>query len=129
MVFLFLIDNVPFQSAPPVRGATGRAMGIRLAYKVSIRAPREGSDMSFGKTRCANDVSIRAPREGSDGTRKHGNLRNWLFQSAPPVRGATLGGGWLGRTIAVSIRAPREGSDYAGNHCPAQVLRFNPRPP
>ena len=34
--------------------------------KVSIRAPREGSDLASCHSSWLEDVSIRAPREGSD---------------------------------------------------------------
>ena len=55
-----------FQSAPPVRGATVRLLHMQLAFKVSIRAPREGSDLGSCRAVVLARVSIRAPREGSD---------------------------------------------------------------
>ena len=83
-------SSAQFQSAPPVRGATiGHGRRDALG-KVSIRAPREGSD----SPESASPPAVRRS-----------------FQSAPPVRGATDGKVVPKITVHVSIRAPREGSD------------------
>jgi len=74
-------------------------------------------------------VSIHAPREGSDLFATVGAPIIKLFQSTLPVRGATA------RTVlqlansGVSIHAPREGSDNAGRAEIMQLYRFNPRSP
>ena len=57
---------MPFQSAPPVKGATYSPMDTKLRPKVSIRAPREGGDGLPDISMIPYDVSIRAPREGGD---------------------------------------------------------------
>ena len=51
------------------------------------------------------------------------------FQSAPPVRGATGGGGGSGISIGVSIRAPRERGDRVSAKRYTIAVGFNPRPP
>ena len=56
-----------FQSTLPARGATGGRTKKWQVRKISIHAPREGSDR--GKQYAENtvfEISIHAPREGSD---------------------------------------------------------------
>ena len=55
-----------FQSTLPVRGATDGRMYSRTDAKISIHAPRKGSDEVVGDIRPVNDISIHAPRKGSD---------------------------------------------------------------
>ena len=38
------LKKLRFQSAPPVKGATSEACSAISAFRVSIRAPREGGD-------------------------------------------------------------------------------------
>ena len=74
--------------------------------RISIHAPREGSDPSAALLGLGLHISIHAPREGSDGSRAVG------FQC-----------------LAISIHAPREGSDppsASTGCCPSD---FNPRSP
>ena len=96
----------PFQSAPPVKGATPEFGGY-LRSKWFQSAP---------------------PVKGATGDIPRGALHH-AFQSAPPVKGATLQTHQPQPTSHVSIRAPREGGDP--NAVPLQLLdaRFNPRPP
>ena len=79
-----------FQSARPVKGATPAIQAEPLSGAVSIRAPREGRDDLSEEQRTALAVSIRAPREGRDAAMTHANIGAVLFQSARPVKGATL---------------------------------------
>ena len=77
-----------FLSTLPARGATGQTMTMQDACRISIHAPREGSDsLPAGDCRMTT-ISIHAPREGSD----------WTLVSTSPRYG-------------ISIHAPREGSD------------------
>ena len=80
-----------FQSTLPARGATHELVCAGYKLRISIHAPRTGSDAR----RCANyrvvcRISIHAPRTGSD------LYIDWLvefcmvFQSTLPARGATL---------------------------------------
>ena len=78
-----------FQSTLPVRGATTRDASGNDIIKISIHAPREGSDLlGFDRTGEQLHISIHAPREGSDRS----------IESGSSVRD-------------ISIHAPREGSD------------------
>ncbi len=78
-----------FQSAPPVKGATIAALHHVVIHLVSIRAPREGGDGRERSPARPMPVSIRAPREGGD--ELYGDWHDYagMFQSAPPVKGAT----------------------------------------
>ena len=55
-----------FQSTLPVRGATEKSSLIVADIRISIHAPREGSDYPRGRSAAGSDISIHAPREGSD---------------------------------------------------------------
>ncbi len=95
---------------------------------VSIRAPREGGDSGFLQVDIDGKVSIRAPREGGD-MPSSCPKQTEEFQSAPPVKGATLVRDvWIERRD-VSIRAPREGGDFLQTLTECLVGCFNPRPP
>ena len=77
-----------FQSTLPARGATRFAPAKRQNARISIHAPRTGSDSHRAEPSVFHDISIHAPRTGSDGC-------------------------WCARTTAltISIHAPRTGSD------------------
>ena len=102
-----------FQSTLPVRGATYSIPLIPPNVKISIHAPRAGSDAVLGdQKQGTNIISIHAPRAGSDlsvvsfavaidhfnprspcGERQLEKLLmrlNAKFQSTLPVRGATI---------------------------------------
>jgi len=79
-----------FQSTPPERGATAISPSIGGSIRVSIHAPREGSD-----NRAVSLQKISS-----------------MFQSTPPERGATLAHRLYLQGLFVSIHAPREGSDW-----------------
>ena len=102
-----------FQSTPPVRGATDFCAEGPGCPHISIHAPRAGGDPKrryenspfpyfnprppCGGRPCgshdlrrAQHISIHAPRAGGDAMLSHGKWLPWLFQSTPPVRGATV---------------------------------------
>ena len=126
-----------FQSTLPARGATAGGRLQRPGGRISIHAPREGSDwrlntlprirLNFnprsprGERRftsfsfdCALVISIHAPREGSDSTAGTSVCVMVPFQSTLPARGATIEfplPPWV--PLKISIHAPREGSDVS----------------
>ena len=56
-----------FQSTLPVRGATRNPRRRRRGARISIHAPREGSDSLYkSPVQGRQYISIHAPREGSD---------------------------------------------------------------
>ena len=58
--------NYIFQSTLPVRGATASILTVGKNSRISIHAPREGSDLIDCIVQCGELISIHAPREGSD---------------------------------------------------------------
>ena len=95
-----------FQSTLPVRGATAADAWQAQAERISIHAPRAGSD---GSRRPAAPPSS--------------------FQSTLPVRGATHQRGRHRAPAQISIHAPRAGSDRPVLENPAVAANFNPRSP
>ena len=99
-------DSFKFLSTLPVWGATCELCGEYMDDRVSIHAPRVGSDRDNGRVGHALGVSIHAPRVGSDRPR---------FLRAMPA--------------AVSIHAPRVGSDIGWQLCLQLNIGFYPRSP
>ena len=78
-----------FQSTLPARGATWDDAKAANAYRISIHAPREGSDLRLSRAKPkARNFNPRSPR----GERRHGRDHHGQksgFQSTLPARGAT----------------------------------------
>ena len=120
---------------------------------ISIHAPRAGSDAhKRHRNRGRRAISIHAPRAGSDHNLSPMQIFYALFQSTPPVRGATpcyclpallagisihaprAGGDLYDNNLTyqryISIHAPRAGGDVPRPKQPAvSNQNFNPRPP
>ena len=101
--------------------------------RISIHAPRAGSDTITFQTPTTTGISIHAPRAGSDEDIDRrvarvedfnprspcGERPNMIyfkttmpkFQSTLPVRGATTTDKYIERVKKISIHAPRAGSD------------------
>ena len=171
---MWLWERKPFQSTLPARGATLPliTLYIHFAYfnprsphgerpeaykaamqpnKISIHAPRTGSDDFRHPPERAEAISIHAPRTGSDRRNmavraypenfnprsphgeRHGGFNRFFgtgkFQSTLPARGATAGDivEWGGADI--SIHAPRTGSDNVCLRPSTYAVDFNPRSP
>ena len=58
--------KVRFLSTLPVRGATDALRAEHRLRRISIHAPREGSDKTASRGYLSQAISIHAPREGSD---------------------------------------------------------------
>ena len=122
-----------FQSTLPARGATRGRRGIPprprhfnprsphgerhcldyaadVTTKISIHAPRTGSDDMWRNAVHDKSISIHAPRTGSDEIIRPCN-GGTVFQSTLPARGATGRMGVYHQTRWISIHAPRTGSD------------------
>ena len=78
-----------FQSTLPARGATRFAPAKRQNARISIHAPRTGSDSHRAEPSVFHDISIHAPRTGSDDNPPDDDLL----------------------AEVISIHAPRTGSD------------------
>ena len=99
--------HLPFQSTLPVGGATQKLRAGRIIRKISIHAPRGGSD-----------------------AHRHSKLiGSGKFQSTLPVGGATRLHRWDAVPQAISIHAPRGGSDGIVKKPVFAVPNFNPRSP
>ena len=97
-----------FQSTLPVWGATIFASRRARAEKISIHAPRVGSDQRAEPGSLAlSDISIHAPRVGSD----------------------VCGSIFAQHKRRISIHAPRVGSDGLHPFRPRRAEDFNPRSP
>ena len=141
-----------FQSTLPVWGATQRRICAQIRHRISIHAPRVGSDCwihSYEITYCkfqstlpvwgatggkmpwkesTNDFNPRSPcgeRQCSFGITPN-ELR---FQSTLPVWGATNDVDCLCIRCSISIHAPRVGSDPVRHTDGRRRCDFNPRSP
>ena len=120
-----------FQSTLPARGATIPLRHPGQARKISIHAPREGSDIILHEGRPKpRNISIHAPREGSDDTRPpatNGTFCNFNPRSPRGERPGTL------HIEPYDIghfnpRSPR-GERHSHFFPPTQTSNFNPRSP
>ena len=100
-----------FQSALPLRGATRESPRCTCCRGISIRAPLAGSDVESGfRFRSRDDFNPRSPC--GERHRFFGSCEDIvIFQSALPLRGATLHLVTLEGGHEISIRAPLAGSD------------------
>ena len=125
----FAIDT-PFQSTPPVWGATRPSHILFQLHIISIHAPRVGGDPdNISGVPPGKHFNPRPPCGGRPSYRKP-NRQRGLFQSTPPVWGATHqkrpGGAF---PLGISIHAPRVGGDVYTSSGPMTAKHFNPRPP
>ena len=119
--------------------------------KISIHAPRVGGDVRAHHLRMVDIISIHAPRVGGDVGLKaylcrvrHFNPRppcggrlckqlgldpEDVFQSTPPVWGATSVDFPDDISEDISIHAPRVGGDVAAMTCPGAIPLFQSTPP
>ena len=118
-----------FQSTLPVGGATADILFSPIVFKISIHAPRGGSDRLRACLRPLLTISIHAPRGGSDFKKKAAASYFKLFQSTLPVGGATNHLGIFLRPRVISIHAPRGGSDSTVQSMVMFPKDFNPRSP
>ena len=95
-----------FQSTLPVWGATNSPKKQNIERRISIHAPRVGSDLQRLEEVRQSVISIHAPRVGSD------------EPHALPIR-----------IHVISIHAPRVGSDDMRRRYSFTGTHFNPRSP
>ncbi len=128
--FLLKIAHLLFQSALPVWGATFSNKFLWGFEKVSIRAPRVGSDIVCDYSK-GSDSSSFNPRSPCGERPLLPLIISSIskFQSALPVWGATCVPHVILGFMPVSIRAPRVGSDKLSNWYYIDPKCFNPRSP
>ena len=78
-----------FQSTLSAWGATRADLLVIDRVRISIHAPRVGSDRRVGQARADDPISIHAPRVGSDSAAAIHQLQILTFQSTLPAWGAT----------------------------------------
>ena len=110
-------------------GATLHAQLLCCRIRVSIHAPRVGGDA--GAPIVLQDIFGFNPRPPCGGRpiRCQACAVVTLFQSTPPVWGATIDRCELTPLLKVSIHAPRVGGDRIILRLASMRRGFNPRPP
>ena len=99
-----------FQSTLPVGGATSSKLCADPCARISIHAPRGGSDSQRGHgIGVPVPISIHTPRGGSDTSKVEPLPMVFVFQSTLPTGGATRPAAVLLRNQPISIHAPRGG--------------------
>ena len=102
-----------FQFTLPVGGATSAVPVLFRPHRISIHAPRGGSDTRHrGGNHPPGHFNPRSPW-GERRAFANNCSRNRPFQSTLPVGGATTRDSWPHMRCRISIHAPRGGSDAA----------------
>ena len=104
---------IPFQSTPPVQGATIDVQKPCNVRRISIHAPCAGGDRFVGMdVQCRNKNFNPRPLCRGRPCPDSGSFTAWKFQSTPPVQGATTDNGKICAVNAkISIHAPCAGGD------------------
>ena len=118
-----------FQSTPPMQGATVQLVNSETVVDmVSIHAPYAGSDSAKEARVLAAEVSIHAPlcRERRRSRMEESSF--WMFQSTPPMQGATV---FPENSLASKVfqsTPPMQGATKASKSPLTRTNSFNPRP-
>ena len=107
VVLLCQLNRAIISIHAPRAGGDEKTMSKEHIERISIHAPRAGGDGAITGTIALLIISIHAPRAGGDCWVSMSFAAWLLFQSTPPVRGATT----------------------AGSSEVLSFLYFNPRPP
>ena len=100
-----------FQSTLPARGATSAPCTRQFQQRISIHAPRTGSDYAIPKGAFDEVISIHAPRTGSDGTVGTNRRHSGYFNPRSPHGERRQRKNRADEHQRISIHAPRTGSD------------------
>ena len=106
-----LSDHPRFQSTLPVWGATTIRRLPPMTPVFQSTLPVWGATASSFASHCITRISIHAPRVGSDRANRDGLNVTIKFQSTLPVWGATPRQRRIKLLRHISIHAPRVGSD------------------
>ena len=128
-VIQFLMPTIQFQSMLPVRGATKNQVAHDSVFRISIHAPRAGSDGQRARGR--GTPSYFNPCSPCGERLEHGVFPQsaFRFQSMLPVRGATGQRESVQAGKGISIHAPRAGSDLRDALNVLHLCNFNPCSP
>ncbi len=125
----FSIQRSAFQSTLPARGATAHRRNRQDNRRISIHAPRTGSDGRTGVSCGYGNISIHAPRTGSDMQPIRRVLTFLNFNPRTPHGERLAVDGKKYATGEISIHAPRTGSDGLLSSAQRRASNFNPRSP
>ena len=118
-----------FQSTHPVRGATTNMILSNSGLIFQSTHPVRGATCG-GATRYAEHmISIHAPREGCDYTYGMRIVAGSRFQSTHPVRGATLGESDKQANMEFQSTHPVRGATFMTDNDTWHKTNFNPRTP
>ena len=118
-----------FNPCPPCGGRPVRSPPPDRTSSISIHAPRVGGDLPVMRSPDVSTISIHAPRVGGDTYCFVNSSSMRLFQSTPPVWGATSLLDGPDYSAYISIHAPRVGGDFSFlQPCPSRGL-FQSTPP
>ncbi len=125
------MDAVYFNPRPPCGGRlTCRTGAISCRMDFNPRPPCGGRHRVMLACSIKLYISIHAPRVGGDLLHAAERGGKELFQSTPPVWGATGAAGVAdGGAVPISIHAPRVGGDPSKLDTGGILPYFNPRPP
>ena len=119
-----------FLSTLPARGATADQHGRRCRSRISIHAPREGSDSEEGgHLSMIAQISIHAPREGSDLQRLEALKGNGYFYPRSPRGERLLFSQRSSINLAFLSTLPARGATLASRWTYAPHKNFYPRSP
>ena len=122
--------HMPFQSTPPVRGATLLDARCREDVMISIHAPRAGGDAAAGLAIIKKGViSIHAPRAGGDDIRRLRGRCSIISIHAPRAGGDRPADAGLVGDGCISIHAPRAGGDASAAKSAKSTTQFQSTPP
>ena len=96
---------------------------IPSARRISIHAPRVGSDHALHTCKAGARISIHAPRVGSDSVQQSQALRLFISIHAPRVGSDDLLS-MQDAFLIISIHAPRVGSDFVYERITVNRARF-----
>ena len=116
--------DIAFQSTLPVRGATKTARSWSTSQRISIHAPRAGSDDKQVLRRVIKGISIHAPRAGSDDGRAVERAATTMISIHAPRAGSDRSLETRPYTRTISIHAPRAGSDHRAHREPKAIQAF-----
>ena len=118
------IDAPEFQFTHPGRGATFRTVLRRRRPKFQFTHPGRGATPKDYFTGVVPSVSIHAPREGCDNSYGYYPALASCFNSRTPGGVRLIINYPISMTSIVSIHAPREGCDFARSRAGRPTQRF-----
>ena len=114
----------------PREGSDGQVVELLAEHLISIHAPREGSDTVLVLRGRGREISIHAPREGSDLVVVVDEVGLFGISIHAPREGSdVIVNGSNVQDVDISIHAPREGSELYAPPAKGDRRHFYPRSP